>query len=102
MKIQQLLSDIQPKIQAGVYDCIAQGGDYYSQEFEYGKAFIGVELSRYGAVDVWVCHDDCEHTSPRVRESVLDIMPHWASVEAEVERDQENWQDDFEVYGLYN
>lgn len=101
-QIQTILREIKATMADGVYEAIADRCVSYSQEFEYGNAFIGVELMKDGQADVWVAHEDARHKSPRIIEKVLDVLPEWWEIEREVESELANSQDDFEVFGLYN
>lgn len=101
--IDTILREIKTTMDDGVREAIADHCVDYSQEFQYGTAFIGVELVKDGQTDVWVAHEDARHRSPRIIEKVLDVLPDWWEIESEVERELEySYQDDFEVFGLYN
>lgn len=102
MWIDTIVQQIKATVADGVYEAIADGCISYSQEFDYGGAFIGVELMKGKESEVWVAHEDGRHQSPRIVEKVMDVLPDWRDVENEVMHDRWNSQDDFEVFGLYN
>ena len=93
-KIEKFIKEIAGEVKDAMVLNIESGWDRLYWEKEIGTALIVVEVSevrlRNGSyiddTDVYVQHENPEHTSPTLERAIRKALPNWFDLKDEIER----------------
>lgn len=93
-KIEDFIKDIANDVREEMKWNIENGFDHLYWEHEVGTALIVVEVSevrlRNGSyiddTDVYVQHENPEHTSPTLERAIWKALPNWFDLKDEIDR----------------
>ena len=95
----QICKEVAGDVQAKIENAIVFHEDYILGEYQYGNALIIVETGwkrkdgwLHPYTDVVVMHNDCCHTSPRLKQAIEKALPEWSKIENNIELQMEYLQ----------